>query len=471
MKKMYYLVVTYDYSRFSWVFFLATKDETSEILKAFITGIENLIDHKVKIIRYDNGTGFKNKEMNKFRGEKRIKREFSVARTPQHNEVAERKNRTLIEAARTMLDDSKTASLSFMRPFGSPVTILNTLDPLGKFDGKADEGFFVGYSVNSKAYRADEGFLVGYSVNSKAFRVFKSRTKIVQETLHINFLKNKPNVAKIGPKWLFAIDTLTKSMNYQPVVAGNQPNDNAGIQENLDAGKVGKESVSTQQYVLLPLWSTSLQGPHKIDDDAAFDVKKNENDVHVSTSRSDKTAEFEEFSSNSTNRVNGVSSPVNAVGPNSTNSITNFNTASPSDTAVSPNFGIARNSSFVNPSKYSDDPDMPELEDIVYSNNEEDVGAEANLSNLETNISVSPIPTTKVYKDHPVTQIIGDLTSALQTRSMTRMVKEQGRLHQINDEDFHTCMFACFLSQEEPKKVHQALKDPSWIKAMQEELL
>nr|GEY07045.1 putative ribonuclease H-like domain-containing protein [Tanacetum cinerariifolium] len=104
---MYRLVVADDYSRFSWVFFLVTKDETSGILKAFITGIKNLIDHKVKIIRCDNGTEFKNKEMNQFCEKQGIKREFSVARTPQHNGVAERKNRTLIEAARTMLADSK----------------------------------------------------------------------------------------------------------------------------------------------------------------------------------------------------------------------------------------------------------------------------------------------------------------------------------------------------------------------------
>ncbi|GJT95946.1 putative ribonuclease H-like domain-containing protein [Tanacetum coccineum] len=107
MKKMYCLVVTDDFSRFSWVFFLATKDETSGILKAFITGIENQINHRVKIIRCDNGTKFKNKEMNQFCEMKGIKREFSVARTPQQNGVAERKNRTLIEAARTMLADSK----------------------------------------------------------------------------------------------------------------------------------------------------------------------------------------------------------------------------------------------------------------------------------------------------------------------------------------------------------------------------
>ncbi|GJS11413.1 putative ribonuclease H-like domain-containing protein [Tanacetum coccineum] len=220
MKKMYCLVVTDDFSRFSWVFFLATKDETSGILKAFITGIENQINHRVKIIRCDNGTEFKNKEMNQFCEMKGIKREFSVARTPQQNGVAERKNRTLIEAARTMLADSKLPTtfwaeavntacyvqnrvlvikphnktpyelfngrppiISFMRPFGCPVTILNTLDHLGKFDGKADEGFFVGYSVNSKA-----------------FRVFNSRTRIVEETLHITFLENKPNVAGSGLK-------------------------------------------------------------------------------------------------------------------------------------------------------------------------------------------------------------------------------------------------------------------------------
>nr|GEU93783.1 retrovirus-related Pol polyprotein from transposon TNT 1-94 [Tanacetum cinerariifolium] len=170
----------------------------------------------------------------------------------------------------------RSPSIGFLRPFGCPVTILNTLDPLGKFDGKADEGF-----------------LVGYSVNNKAFKVFNSRTRIVQETLHINFLKNKPNVAGIRPKWLFDIDTFTMSMNYQPVVTGNQPNDNAGIKENLDVGKVKKETVSTQQYVLLPLWSTGLQDPQNTDDDvidSAFDVKENETDAHVSTNGSDKTA-------------------------------------------------------------------------------------------------------------------------------------------------------------------------------------
>ncbi|GKD48239.1 putative ribonuclease H-like domain-containing protein [Tanacetum coccineum] len=166
---------TDDYSRFSWVFFLVTKDEASGILKAFITGIENQINHRVKIIKCDNGTKFKNKKMNQFCEMKGIKRELSVARTPQQNGVAEKKNRTLIEAARTMLADSKLPTTFWAEACyvqnKCPVTILNTLDHLGKFDGKANEGFFVGYSVNSKA-----------------FKVFNGRTRIVEENLHITFL-------------------------------------------------------------------------------------------------------------------------------------------------------------------------------------------------------------------------------------------------------------------------------------------
>nr|GFD19280.1 hypothetical protein [Tanacetum cinerariifolium] len=97
-----------------------------------------------------------------------------------------------------------------------------------------------------------------------------------------------------------------------------------------------------------------------------------------------------------------------------------------------------------------DDLKMPKLEDITYSDDEDEVGAEADFNNLETSITVSPIPTTRVHKDHH--KIIGDLSSATQTRSMTRMAKDQGGLSQMFNDDFHICMFACFLSQEEPKR-------------------
>ncbi|GJT20229.1 putative ribonuclease H-like domain-containing protein [Tanacetum coccineum] len=345
IKKMYCLVVTDDYSRFSWVFFLATKDETSGILKSFITGVENLIDQRVKVIRCDNGTEFKNKEMNQFCERKGIKREFSVARTPQQNGVVERKNRTLIEAARTMLVDSKLPTtfwaeavntacyvqnrvlvtkphnktpyelflgrkpaLGFMRPFGCPVTILNTIDHLGKFDGKADEGFFVGYSINSKA-----------------FRVFNSRTRIVEENLHVQFSENTPNIAGSGPNWLFDIDALTKSMNYKPVVAGNQSNGNAGTKACDDAGKAKMETVPGKDYILLP-----LRYEKKI-------TKEPGNEGGDSSKEDESNDQEKDDNVNSTNNINVASTnEVNVVG---------------------------RKLSI----KLLDDPNMSELEDIVYS--------------------------------------------------------------------------------------------------------
>ncbi|GJW81152.1 putative ribonuclease H-like domain-containing protein [Tanacetum coccineum] len=247
----YCLVITDDCTRFSWVFFLASKDETSGILQNFIRQIENQLSHRVKIIRSDNGTEFKNRDMLEFCGNKGIKQEYSNARTPQQNGVAERMNRTLIEAARTMLADSllpttfwaeavSTACyifnrvrvtkpqnktpyellfghkpiISYIRPFGCHVTILDTLSVLGKFDGKSDEGFLVGYSLNSKAYR-----------------VYNLVTKRVEVNLHVNFLEDKPNVKGVGYRWMFDIDYLTDSMNYIPVSLENQANPHTGASE------------------------------------------------------------------------------------------------------------------------------------------------------------------------------------------------------------------------------------------------
>nr|GEZ01373.1 retrovirus-related Pol polyprotein from transposon TNT 1-94 [Tanacetum cinerariifolium] len=135
----------------------------------------------------------------------------------------------------------RTPALSFMRPFGCPVTILNTKDHIGKFDGKADEGFFVGYTLNSKA-----------------FRVFNNRTTIVEENFHIRFSENTPNIAGSGPTWLFDINTLTKSMNYKLVVVGNQSNGNAGTKARDDAGKARMETVPGKDYIVLPLLTADL---------------------------------------------------------------------------------------------------------------------------------------------------------------------------------------------------------------------
>ncbi|GKA12096.1 ribonuclease H-like domain-containing protein [Tanacetum coccineum] len=195
--------------------------------------------------------------------------------------VAERKNRTLIEAARTMLADfklpttfwaeavniacyvqnrvlvvkphnktpyelfhDKTPTLSFMRPFGCPVTILNTKDHLGKFDGKADESFFVGYSLNSKA-----------------FIVFNIRTRIVEENLHIRFSENTPNVTGSGPDWLFDIDALTRIMNYESIVTGTQSNGFAGTKASDNAAQARKDTEPVKNSFKIKGWDKKFNTP------------------------------------------------------------------------------------------------------------------------------------------------------------------------------------------------------------------
>ncbi|GJZ95607.1 putative ribonuclease H-like domain-containing protein [Tanacetum coccineum] len=403
---------------------------------------------------------------------KGIKREFSVARTPEQNGLAKRKNRTLIEAARTMLADSllpttfwaeaintacyvqnrvlvtkphnKTPhelligippNLDFMRTFGCPVTILNTLDLLGKFEGKADEGF-----------------LVRYSVNSKAIRVFNTRTRKVKENQHAKFLENKSKVAGSGPEWLFDIDSLTKSMNYELVTARNQTNSDAGIETNDNKGQARQEKVVDHEYILLPFVTSDSSSTQSSDDKDVDDVPGKGDEGVNKVSRSDD----QERTDSSTQDINTTRPSINTASININTGSLNINTVSPND------------------------PNMPSLEETgIFDGayDDEDVGAEADLNNLETTMNVSPIPTTRIHKDHPKDQIIGDLNLSTQTRRMINFSEENAMVSYIskqrrtNHKDYQNCLFACFLSQNEPKKVIQALTDPSWIEAMQEELL
>ncbi|GJY97756.1 putative ribonuclease H-like domain-containing protein [Tanacetum coccineum] len=381
------------------------------LLEAFITEIENQLDYKVKVIRSDNGTEFNNSVMNQLCEIKGIKREFSVARTPQQNVVTERRNRTLIDAARTMLVDSKLPTT-----FWAEAVNTAWCDRLGKFDGKVDEGFFVGYSVVSKA-----------------MKVFNKRTMIVEETLNIRFLENAPNVTRDEPDWLFDVDSLTISMNYVPVVAGNQTNGIAGTKDNIVAGQAEKKTEPEQEYILIPFCTTDpliSQGPKDSEEDVGMKpIEVNESGASdKGWKRMNKTQEVS---------LKGY-----------------FNRKSRLTVLIV-------------------------LILLVHLNayDDEDVGAEADLNNLETTMNVSPLPTTKIDKDHPKDQIIRDLNSAIQTRRMTKISDEHAMVSYINKQrrtnhkDYQNCLFACFLSQKEPKKVIQALEDPSWVEAMQEELL
>ncbi|GKC46268.1 putative ribonuclease H-like domain-containing protein, partial [Tanacetum coccineum] len=396
----------------------STKDETNEILKNFIKEIENLVDKKVKIIRCDNGTEFKNK-----------------------NGVAERRDTTLIEAARTMLVDFKLPTtfwaevvsttcyvqnrvlvvkphnktpyelfrgfkpaLSFMRPFGCQVTIPNTLDNLGKFDGKSDEGFFVGYSLSSKA-----------------FRVYNTRTRKVEENLHIGFLENKPMVEGNGPKWLFDIDSLTQSMNYVPVVADIISNEFAGTQGELNTGSSTQKEEISQDYIVMPIWKDAsyFDSPSKdVGNDepksAADDQKQVEDGPH---SKNDEKENSEDDSS--PKEVNAAGQHVNTTSPRVNTGSSKLNTVNPSVNTAS-----------------SYDPDSPkymfklgashtlEATHVEFFSDEDE--PEVELGNILSSYIVPTTPNTRIHKDYPIKNMIGDVKSSVQTRRMTKSTSEQG---------------------------------------------
>ncbi|GKC60241.1 putative ribonuclease H-like domain-containing protein [Tanacetum coccineum] len=246
-------------------------------------------------------------------------------------------------------------NLDFMRPFGCPVTILNTLDHLGKFERKADEGFLVGYSVN-----------------------------------------------RSGPEWLFDIDSLTKSRNYEPVTAGNQTNGDADIETNVNAGQAGQEKASDHEYILLPFMPSNSplsSSTQSSDDKDTDEVPGKGNNVVNKVNKSDD----QERTDSSTQDINTHGQSINTVS-------TNINTGTLNINIVSPN-----------------DPSMPSLEETgIFGEayDDEDVGAEADLNNLETTMNVSLIPTTRIHKDHPKEQIIRDLNLETQTRRMINFLKK-----------------------------------------------
>ncbi|KAJ9543904.1 hypothetical protein OSB04_023611 [Centaurea solstitialis] len=332
---------------------------------------------------------------------KGIERQFSAPRTPQQNGVAERRNRTLIEAARTMLADSKlpitfwaeavnTACyvqnrvhvvkskgktayelfknkkpfIGFFVPFGCPCSILNTKTHLGNFDSKSDDGFFVGYSIQSKAVR-----------------VFNTVSRTIEESDNVKFNEHTPNVHGTGPDWLFDIDSLTNSLNMSNAV---------------DTGHIIKEKETDTPFVLFPPSTISPE-----EKESGTEVQEDASEHQEGDKETEETPQLESNVENETGDTSEITQP---------------------DT-------------------FESGPDD---------------------SNLGEILAEEPLHLTRTQKNHPASQVIGDVASPMITRKQSR---EAGYVNT------HSGMLSCFLSQNEPKKVLDAMKDPSWIEAMQEELL
>ncbi|KAI3715218.1 hypothetical protein L6452_22190 [Arctium lappa] len=324
-----------------------------------------------------------------------IERQYNAPRTPQQNGVAERRNRTLIEAARSMLADSKLPItfwaevvntvcyvqnrvlvvkpknktpyellnkrkpfIGFFKPFGCPCTILNTKTHLGKFDSKADDGFFFGYSAQSKAYR-----------------VFNSSSRIIEKSDNVKCNENSPNPIGSGPQLLFDIDSLTNYLGFSSdnhVGSGSRGSGDDQVQDIIP------------QSVIFPI---PIMNPVEIcEKETVTEPIQSEEER-----RDEENQEHEE----------------------------------------------------------------PEVAAVIPS-------ADLNDSNLDVGINEEPSHQTRTQKNHPPELVIGDITSPMMTRNQSRLQDLQDQQHTI---------LSCFLSQIEPKKTYDGMKDSSWIEAMLEELL
>ncbi|GJZ41414.1 putative ribonuclease H-like domain-containing protein [Tanacetum coccineum] len=330
--------------------------------------------------------------MSEFYEEKGIKKEFSAARTPQQNDVAERRNMTLIEAAKTMLVDSKLPTTFWAEAVNTACYVQN------RFDGKSDEGFFIGYSLNSKD-----------------FRVYNIRTRKVEESLTIRFLEDKPIIAGDEPKWLFDIDILTKSMNYVPVVAGT----NSSTEESIGAGHLSKETQSSQDYILMPLWKDG-----SLFDSSSNNVSNDEPQPSGDARKKDDEGVNKESGNDDQERPENSTQDVHTAGPSINTASTNVNTGSLYINNVSPTVTTA----------------PLEATHANFFGDE----IEIDMSNITATYLVLSTLNTRIYTRH--SQLIIDwllmIADCVQTRS-----------------------------ERDLKGKSKILKDPSWIEAMQEELL
>ncbi|GJY02389.1 putative ribonuclease H-like domain-containing protein [Tanacetum coccineum] len=433
--KHYSLVVTDDFSRFSWsVFsFWDLRDETFYILRDFITFVENQLTKK----------------------------------------GIERKNRTLIEAARTMLADSKlptmfwteavstacyvlnrvlvtrphnktpyellsgkVPNISHLKPFGCHVTILNTSDHLGKFEGKADEGFLVGYSAHSKAYR-----------------VYNLSNKKIEETLNLRYMEDKP------------------------ICSGTQDtNTHAGTYDDLD-------SECDEQVIVVPSFpSNHFSGPK----------------VHTASATVESTSDYAEelarlqgqaYEANSAAKdtwkiatlvTTGRGVPATSIPTGSVNQAAGGSAipSTPSSSVVEPVHDDVTPLPLVSHHWLKDGGHSPSSYYWHFSESTYDADFGGSVTNLAPTIAVDPVPTRRVHTVHPISQIIGDITSPVLTRGTLKKSKfgESALAGYVHDQqrnnhtDYLHCLFACFLSQLEPSSVAQALNDPDWVEAMQEEM-
>ncbi|GJU85596.1 retrovirus-related pol polyprotein from transposon TNT 1-94 [Tanacetum coccineum] len=421
--KKYILVIVDDYSRYTWTLFLCSKDETPEVLKDFLTMIQRNLQALVIFVRTDRGTEFLNKTLNAFFKEEGIEHQTSTPQTPEQNGIVERRNCTLVEAARIMLSTSKlplffwaeaiatacyTQNRSIIIPTHEKMTyhIINDRKPTIKHLHNFGCTCYLtrdGKNLDKMKEKGDPCILVGYSTQSKGYCVYNKRIRLIVESIHLRF-----DEIKETSETPVANDTSCLVNQRQKASDYDNP-DPAPELQNVSPS--ADTTVPSQQELDL------LFGPL-----------------------------YDEFFNDGTSRVNKSSSPTDNSAPQDTHPSTNIHPTSEPSTPT--NVHAEENND--NQAEFTNPFCTPVQENAESSSR--------NIGN--SNVHTFNQPQHSEYrwtKDHPLTQVRGNPSKPVQTRRQLATDPEM-------------CMFALTVSIVEPKNIKEAMADSAWIEAMQEEL-
>ncbi|GJU47266.1 retrovirus-related pol polyprotein from transposon TNT 1-94 [Tanacetum coccineum] len=406
--KKYVLVIVDDYSRYTWTHFLRSKDETPGVLIDFLTLVQRGLHAQVTTVRTDKGTEFLNKSLHAYFAKEGIRHETSTARTPEQNGVVERRNRTLVEAARTMLSAAKVPlffwaeaittacftqnrSLVIPRHEKTPYHIINARKPSVKFFHIFGSPCYIvrdGENLDKMKEKGDACIFVGYSTQSKAYRVFNKRTRMIVETIHVNF-DELPQMAS---------DHVSSDPGPQcSATVLEQDSLSPGPQSQENVPQVAKTVTTSNELELLysPMFSELLNGStHVVSKSSAVhaadnpDKRQQHNTTHTSTTSD--VADSPPLNIHSTHQ-NPTQVPTVSASENITQAETN-----------------TENAQF-------DDDEFINIFSTPVQEQGETSSRHVDSSNMHTFYQHHP-SAQRWTKDHPLEQVIGNPSQSIRTR-------------------------------------------------------
>nr|GEW05604.1 hypothetical protein [Tanacetum cinerariifolium] len=253
-EKIYVLVIVDDYSRYTWTHFLRSKDETPEVLIDFLRLVQRGLYAQIRTVQTDKGTKFLNTTLHAYFATEGIEHQTSVARTPKQNGVVERRNRTLVEAVRTMLSAAKVPlffwaeaiattcftqnrSLIIPRHEKTPYHIINGRKPSVKFFHIFGSLCYIardGENLDKMKEKCDACIFVGYSTQSRAYMVFNKRIRVIVETIHVNF-DELPQMASDHISSDLVPQCLITALEHDSLSPGPQSHENSSTITTADA--------------------------------------------------------------------------------------------------------------------------------------------------------------------------------------------------------------------------------------------